>query len=196
MKRALVWVAILAAGCQEAKENPRKDTSTRTETAPVGAVAGADTAQEAAQRPLWKGDRFPDVELRDLEGNPVRTRDLIPAREALFVFASTTCEACHDLIYTWYQLSKQFPEGYPVHVIVDEEVDLAREFKKRLDFPFPLYCDTESVFYTEYFVDSYPTVAGVGADGTVLFMVRRASPLVTPEVALHMFLDAKGEHKH
>jgi hypothetical protein len=48
----------------------------------------------------------------------------------------------------------------------------------------------------DYLVDTYPTVAGVGADGTVLFIVRQASPLLTPEAALHMFLDAKGQHQH
>jgi peroxiredoxin len=197
-REVFLLMACALMGCREAAQESAKGSG---EAAPVpaaapAATAAADSVPEPGQRPLWKGDRFPDVELTDLDGNTVRTSDLLGGREAIVIFASTTCEACHDLTLVWGQRKSELPEGYPVFAIVDEEVDLATQYVKEKLFKFPLYCDTKSVFYTDYLVDSYPTLVGVGKDGTILYMLRRASPNVTPAVALHMFEDAKGLHQH
>jgi cytochrome oxidase Cu insertion factor (SCO1/SenC/PrrC family) len=93
MKRSSV-IALLVAGlslccltCQKSEQTPAGGTSANTVNTSSGAQANAATQQPAApQTQLKVGDRAPDFELTDTEGQKVRLSDFRGKKNVVLAF--------------------------------------------------------------------------------------------------------------
>ena len=155
-----------------------------------GGGSGRSPATRAAggspAGPLERGEPFPDVQVTGLDSVRVGTASLVRGHETLVLFISTACETCAEMLATWRTRAAEMPPEVKVVLIVDEEVDYAAKYVERSRIPFPLYCDTRSVFSERHKMDIYPTAVGVRADGTIAYVQRGVSQLFTPERAIQI----------
>ncbi len=143
--------------------------------------------------PIRPGTTFPNVSLTTLDGRTLGADELLLGKQSLVLFASTTCEACHELIETWSKEADGLPGDVQIVTVLDEDVDFARKWREKTGFMFPLFCDTRSAFSQEHDMSVYPTVVGVSPEGRVKFVMRAATPLFTPARAAAALKQAEGE---
>ncbi len=161
-----------------------------------GSGNGAAARREAAPSgPLEPGMTFPAVTVTALDSSAVDLAGVLRGHDAVVLFLSTHCEACHLLVEVWTRLRDTVPPGITVVGVVDDTVVSGRRFKAETGFPFPLYCDTHSVFNERFGVRDYPTVAGVGPTGRMAYVGHQVNPRFTPEKAAEMLhtYTRKGE---
>ena len=154
---------------------------------PAGDKAGDKAAAESktpsgrvGDYPLHFLEPFPDLSLYSLDGEKVRSASLIGDRPTVVMLVSTSCAVCAELVETWSDLRAQIPDTIDVVAIVDEDLEFARDWADLENFSFPLYVDTRSAFALRHGVSQYPTVVGVAADGTILYVRRGVSYMFTP----------------
>jgi peroxiredoxin len=189
--RTLAWVTVMAAGalvlglaaCQKQAERAPRNPSARSER-------GIDLDEPGPIRP---GTTFPNVTLTTLDGRTLGADDLLLGKQSLVLFASTTCEACHDLIEAWTKDAAGLPGDVQIVTILDEDVDFARQWRKKTSYRFPLFCDTKSAFSERHDMHVYPTVVGVSPEGRIKFVMKAATPLFTPARAAAALKKVEGE---
>jgi len=129
--------------------------------------AGSDTGSN-----LKIGDRFPEIESVDLNGNPVTLdADLLGERYTLIVFWSTWCSWCmHDLPYE-IELANEFKnEGLRVIGInSDATIKAGKQAALQHKVPFMnLYDGKEKTISSMLRVSGWPQLFLLDADGVVI----------------------------
>jgi cytochrome oxidase Cu insertion factor (SCO1/SenC/PrrC family) len=83
----VIGLSVCGLSCQRAAQPGANTASVSTTNAPAGATAGAGPTQPAApQTQLKVGDRAPDFELTDTEGQKVRLSDYRGKRNVVLAF--------------------------------------------------------------------------------------------------------------
>ena len=83
----VVGLSVCGLSCQRAAQPAANTASVSTANAPAGAKAGAGPEQPAApQTQLKVGDRAPDFELTDTEGQKVRLSDFRGKKNVVLAF--------------------------------------------------------------------------------------------------------------
>ncbi len=152
---AILILAQILGGCSSS------DESEKSQVRPESSVA--DTTGYR----LLIGKPFPDVEVLDLEGEPLRTGNLI-SNGRVIIFLEPTCSYCEKMISKWRsQLeSGDFRED-EVAAIVPAALETARAYKRLQGIPFSVYVDTGFVFMTRFQVADFPLQLVVGRSGTI-----------------------------
>ena len=111
-----------------------------------------------------------DVELTDLEGNPVKFSDY-KGDVILYNAWATWCPPCKEempIIAEYYQ--EHAGEGFVVLAISDgEPADLVNAFKLSNNIPFPMWADSGSIVSSAYGVEGLPTSFVIDRDFNVVY---------------------------
>jgi len=111
-----------------------------------------------------------DVELTDLEGNPVKFSDY-KGNVILYNAWATWCPPCKEempIIAEYYQ--EHAGEGFVVLAISDgEPADLVNAFKQSNNIPFPMWADSGSIVSSAYGVEGLPTSFVIDRDFNVVY---------------------------
>lgn len=123
------------------------------------------------------GKPFPDFQLTDIDGKPVRRADY--AGYPLVVnFWATWCRPCReempDLERTY---QRHAAAGLRIlGISVDTEPHPVREFRLRIPVGFPLVLDAQQLLAREVGVSSFPTTFLIGRNGAVREVVTGPRP--------------------
>lgn len=111
-----------------------------------------------------------DVELTDLEGNPVKLSDY-KGNIILYNAWATWCPPCKEempIIAEYYQ--EHAGEGFIVLAISDgEPVDLVKNFKQSNNIPFPMWADPDFNVSNAYGVEGLPTSFVIDRDFNLVY---------------------------
>lgn len=151
-------------------------------------VSGMNTGESSALR---AGDRFPAVSLvtpPDSSGGTARvsSRDLLAGRAALVFFLSTDCDPCTKAVRRWSQSIAEVPTSVLLFGIIDQVPDVRDAYVAENTISFPVLSDSDDTFGHEYDMGVYPTIVGVDANGTMVFVQHGVDEGLTPGVALEM----------
>lgn len=144
-------------------------------------LEGLDSGEASKLR---AGQKVPAVPLVGLDGSATSLVELCEATDALILFLAIDCEPCTEVVQTWHAYAGTFPEAVQVYGLCQDEPEYARAYAEKTASPFPLYCDTASVFGSEFELNVYPTVIGVKRGGTIRFIRHGFRPEFTPDKAV------------
>lgn len=151
----------------------------------IGATAGkwfAERRQDRARRAkleklyssnpakLNVGDAFPQLELLDLEENPVNTKTAMNEHITLVFFLAPTCDMCSDLIEAYRKNTDRLPSELSAFGICPDTPAMARFYADEHDLPFSLYCDTAQSFQFDYGVIAFPTLMALDEKGVIRYI--------------------------
>jgi len=130
-----------------------------------------DSASESLEVGIEKGDRAPDFELNDLQGNPIRLSDL--EGKIVFVnFWATWCPPCRiemphmQKIYENYQSKDVVIVGVNLTPSEKNE-DAVQEFVDKAQLTFPIVLDQTGEVNRTYQVVAYPTTYILDSKGII-----------------------------
>lgn len=130
--------------------------------APGEYTAPPDSASAA------NGEAFPDVEVLDLDGNPVQTGSLVGRPMVVNIWYSF-CGPCERELPAFAEVSKQY-EGRVRFVGINPFDDAATliDFATEKGVTYENYRDEPGVFAEAVRAVGYPTTVFVSADGTIV----------------------------
>lgn len=116
-------------------------------------VLGTSASTRAAERASLG---VPDLEVGDLDGNPVRFADFAGQKKLLIAFSSW-CGCRYDLP-AWQRLHAELaPKGFTaIAVAIDEDPDAVREWVR--DVEFPVVIDRDRTITEHFDIRNVPTV--------------------------------------
>ena len=118
------------------------------------------------------GTEAPDLELADLDGNPMKLSDGFD-RDAVLIFWSPTCGFCKRMANDLVEWEKQAGENDPRPIIITSgSVDANREF----GFASTVLLDPNGAAMALYGTTGTPTAIKVGADGKIASELRVGQP--------------------
>jgi hypothetical protein len=134
------------------------------------------------------GDLFPLENCRDQNGNETNFELLINGQPTIFMFLSTTCGPCHDLLRYWRGgITEMLKSEVQVYICLRmEKSDIPAEYEE-------LYSGFELVFFDgDYWAITYdmsfwPTVVGVDASGFVKHIQFGFENKIDPAIARYYF---------
>ena len=140
---------------------------------------------------LRSGDPFPSVTLitpPDSTGttNRVNASELVAGRAALVFFLSTNCEPCREAVRRWSDGATDVSGSVLLIGIIDQSPDVRDAYVAENDVSFPVLSDSDDVLGREYGMEVFPSVVGVDANGTMVFVRHGVDEGFTPAVALDM----------
>jgi len=140
---------------------------------------------------LRAGELFPAVVLTTpANQNGVTARvdshTIVAGREALVFFLSEDCEPCTQAARRWSDPSAQVPAEALIVGIIDQPPAVRDRYVAQHQISFPVLSDSADVFGREYGVEVYPTLVGVDANGTMVFVRHGMDDGFTPGVALEL----------
>lgn len=113
--------------------------------AAVGAAAAfLPACRDGGHKDFAQGDRFPDMELPDLDGH-ITSFAAYPDVPLVVNFWATWCEPCRHEMPSLEKLSTLFRSNdlRVIGVAVDSDRNLAREFNLRYKLTFPMLSDSD-----------------------------------------------------
>jgi hypothetical protein len=129
---------------------------------------------------LKKGDRFPSIDLVDLDGRAVNTVSVTAGYKTVIITLSPACEPCALAVGEWSHYVDDIPPDMRILGITDTDPLQAVSYREKTAFPFPIYCDTAHVLPVVYGLNSYPTRIGINEAGRVSFVGEGWSDGFTP----------------
>lgn len=140
---------------------------------------------------LKVGDKAPDFEVNDDQGNSVKLSDYKGKKLVLFFYpkANTpgcTLEAC-NLRDNYSKLKEQ---GYEILGVSADTQQKQSNFKKKFDFPYPLLADTDKVVINAFGVWGPKKFMGREYDG-----IHRVTFLIDEKGTIERVID-KVKTKH
>jgi thiol-disulfide isomerase/thioredoxin len=129
-----------------------------------------DIATIGTNAPI-EGDTLATVVLRDLDGSPVNTADLIGTPLVLNVWFST-CQPCKREMPAFAAVDRDL--GTSVRIIginPNDSASTAASFADQLGVDYPTYLDTDGEFLTEHGIATYPSTLFVDSDGVIVRQV-------------------------
>jgi len=111
---------------------------------------------------LRQGNKFPVVELVELDGYSTNSQKLNEGTNILYLFLSVGCDPCTEAIASWIKFQGQIPDNVKIYGLCEDDVDYTKVYIAKTGFPFPVYCDTGHTFSVRYDMDVYPSAVGVG----------------------------------
>ncbi|WP_242093391.1 thioredoxin-dependent thiol peroxidase [Aestuariivivens sediminicola] len=140
---------------------------------------------------LKVGDKAPDFEVNDDQGNSVKLSDYKGKKLVLFFYpkANTpgcTLEAC-NLRDNYSKLKEQ---GYEILGVSADTEQKQSNFKKKFDFPYPLLADTDKVLINAFGVWGPKKFMGREYDG-----IHRVTFLIDEKGTIERVID-KVKTKH
>lgn len=122
-------------------ENQRRRQFLHLTAGALALAALAACRNESARVPV-QGDRFPELVLPDLDGQ-MTPFSSYPGAALVVNFWATWCEPCRREMPSLQRLSNRYqPEDLRVvGVTVDDDLNLAREFRLRYNLTFPQLSD-------------------------------------------------------
>lgn len=122
-----------------------------------------DEGESQAGRP------FPDVELLDVDGNPVQTGSLVGTPLVVNVWYSN-CAPCVREMPALVEVDGEYDDDEVRFVGIDpqDDADTMLDFAEERDVAYDLYLDDSYGFVDAAGVFSYPTTFFVDADGTIV----------------------------
>jgi len=126
------------------------------------------TTAEEIPFPFRPGDRFPSVALADSLGTLTTSDALVASHGAVVLFLDPTCEGCTDMSIRWeHTMADGFFDPSRVFGISRATDDANRAYRAANHLSFPIYRDTEDVFFQQHGVVSYPLEIVVGQSGMI-----------------------------
>ena len=117
---------------------------------------------------LQKGDRMPDFEVMDQDGNKVSSKDLIGKKTIIYFYpkdntSGCTAEACnlrdnHEALVA---------KGYNVVGVSKDSVKSHKNFKEKYDLPFTLLSDTSTEMLQAFGAWGEKKMCGKSVMGTI-----------------------------
>lgn len=150
----------------------------KAERAHAGRVEKLHRGEGSKFRP---GDPFPEVSVIGLDGRQTTTTDLLKGEEALVVFLSPDCASCAEAFLPWEPYLHQDGSHPRVVGIANAVKDEVAAIATGL--PFPVFADEHDAFGNRYELHAVPTVIGVRANGSIVFIRHGISEDFTPEAA-------------
>jgi peroxiredoxin len=139
--------------------------------------------------------QFPAVNVLTLHGERTNTHALLRKEDSVVIFMQIGCESCEEVVAVWKRLADTVPDGMNVFAVIEEDPPFAAGYAEETGFPFPLYCDDEGIFNTEYKVGVFPTMVGVTGDGRIAYIGKPVTPEFTPVEAWKMLMDIKEKRE-
>lgn len=136
------------------------------------ALAFAAVGANAAELKRWTGGATPALELKDLDGAPVRLADY-RGKVVLLNFWATWCEPCRDEMPSMQSLKRRLA-GRPFEVLAvnfGESESKVKEFLGRFPVDFRIPLDRFNTARRDWNVKLLPTSFIIGADGSVRYVV-------------------------
>lgn len=118
---------------------------------------------------LSAGEIAPDFSVQTLNGETI-TRSMYAGRKVAFVFISTHCAPCHDLVLQLESLtSKAIQAGVEVVLVSSDKQEETRPFieQKNIRFPVLVVPRETSTFLDDYRSPGTPAYCFVNADGKI-----------------------------
>lgn len=125
----------------------------------------------AAELKPWTGGATPALELKDLDGAPVRLADY-RGKVVLLNFWATWCEPCRDEMPSIQSLKRRLA-GRPFEVIAvnyGESENKVREYLARYPVDFRIPLDRFNAVRRDWNVKLLPTSFVIGIDGNVRYV--------------------------
>lgn len=140
-----------------------------------------------------RGQQFPNVDLIDIDGDPVNTDSFIGLKKTAFIFLAPGCDPCHDVVQLWSRFVDRIPSDLQVIGICNGGYESGRKYIQEEEFPYPAYFDTAHTFAKDYRVYQYPNVMGLTGDGRIAFVNRGLYGQFNPLDAYEMISESAGE---
>ena len=137
------------------------------------------------------GQKLPDVDIVGTDGMSTNIQAFARDADLLVVFLSITCEPCTESVRSLVPPTEQ--SHVRVIGICEDDVEYARVYVEKNEFPFAVYSDTGSVFFEQYAVSVFPTVLGVGRGGEIVFVKHGADPGFGYEDAIRLLRSSSHE---
>jgi peroxiredoxin len=118
---------------------------------------------------LSAGEIAPDFSVQTLSGETV-TRSTYAGRKVAFVFISTHCTPCHDLMFQLESLTSQATQaGVEVVLVSSDKQEETRAFieQKKIHFPVLVAPREANTFLDDYRSPGTPAYCFVNAEGKV-----------------------------
>jgi peroxiredoxin len=136
----------------------------------AGAYERWTSAGRSSPMAFKKGDRFPSIDLIDLEGKPINTALLISGHKTVIITLSPGCEPCASMVNEWNQYADKIPPDLKIIGITNLGAGQALAYRNETGFPFQIYCDTAHVLSAVYGLEAFPTMVGLDMAGRVSFV--------------------------
>lgn len=139
----------------------------------AGQMEKYDKIEDPEELPvgLEKGNRAPDFELIDIEGNPVKLSDF-RGKAVLLNFWATWCPPCRAEMPHMEKLYKKYKdEKFDIVAVnltnTEKNSGDAKKFVEELGLTFTIPMDEKGVAGAEYEVLAYPTSYFIDSDGVI-----------------------------
>jgi peroxiredoxin len=129
-----------------------------------------DSLQAGESSLLRQGDAFPVVELVGLDGTATDTRAVSNGRYVLYLFVAVGCEPCTEALQAWADHQADLPADIKIYGLSEDKLEAVRAYVQQIGFAYPVYCDTNYMFSSEYDMNIYPSIIGTRPEGTIAFV--------------------------
>lgn len=118
---------------------------------------------------LSAGERAPDFDLPDLEGQRHRLEDALAQGPAVAVFWKSACGTCHLAFPYLQRLTEAYPSGrWQLLAVSQDDARASEVFARQYGLTFPSLIEGEGwPVSRQYDPDATPTLFLIGADGTI-----------------------------
>jgi peroxiredoxin len=153
----------------------------RTQNPPAGTIPVPTSLLET-------GEEFPEVGLRDENGDSTSSLDAVPGG-GVVLFLDLDCPPCAEMAQRWQRARDGgVIEAGAVCAVTYHRADAVREFKAGHGLTFPFYRDSLMVFRNQYRVDRFPLEVVVGRSGRIRSTSYDSESPIDP-VTLHRQLE-------
>ena len=160
-------------------------------------VAASNIPDTTRSSELRIGASFPSVGLiaepdsMDVTAH-VDSRDLVAGRQAIVMFVAPNCEPCTAMVKTWSESLAGLPSDLVVFGVINAAPEERNAYRVVTDAMFPIYSDSTLTFGRQYGVSIYPTLVGLDASGSVVFVQNAVNSPVAPSTAVELLRSSSG----